>query len=225
MQQIDMSGLKLSEKEEKILESAIQVFSEKGFSASTTKEIAKNAGVAEGTIFRYFKTKKDILRGILIKSINLFGGKVVIDGIEKIAKGTDGKDLRAILKELIYDRLKLAETFMPMARIIISEALIHEDVRNAIYENIIAKALDTFKEIYANMAKNGLLRDDLDTLTLFRSFLGNIAAFIAQRMLFGDRMSIKDLDVEIDKMLDIMLYGILPLPQDSGNKTKSNQGL
>jgi AcrR family transcriptional regulator len=218
MQQIDMSGLKLSEKEEKILESAIQVFSEKGFSASTTKEIAKNAGVAEGTIFRYFKTKKDILRGILIKSINLFGGKVVIDGIERIANGTDGKDLRAILRELIYDRLKLMKAYFPMARIIITEALIHEDVRDAVYENIIAKALDTFKEFYAKMSKKGLIRDDLDTLSLFRSFLGNIAAFIAQGVIMGDRMAINNLDAEIDKMLDIMLYGILP--QDPGSKTE-----
>ncbi len=61
MEPLDLSSLNLPEKEQRILEAAIAVFSEKGFSAATTSEIAKNAGVAEGTIFRYFKTKKDIL--------------------------------------------------------------------------------------------------------------------------------------------------------------------
>ena len=57
MEHRDIPDFGLPEKEEKILKSAIKIFSEKGFSASTTSEIAKDAGVAEGTIFRYFKTK------------------------------------------------------------------------------------------------------------------------------------------------------------------------
>ena len=45
----------------KILEAALRVFSRKGFNGATTSEIAREAGVAEGTIFRYFETKKDLL--------------------------------------------------------------------------------------------------------------------------------------------------------------------
>ncbi|WP_446715397.1 helix-turn-helix domain-containing protein [Caloramator sp. Dgby_cultured_2] len=36
----------------------MKVFSEKGFEGSRTSEIAKEANVAEGTIFKYFKTKR-----------------------------------------------------------------------------------------------------------------------------------------------------------------------
>jgi AcrR family transcriptional regulator len=211
MPQIDLSDFNLPEKEEKILAAAIQIFSEKGFSAATTKEIAKSAGVAEGTIFRYFKTKKDILRGILIKAINLFGGKLVIDGVEKIIRDTEGKDLRLILRELIYDRLRLVDSFFPMARVVISEALVHDDIRQAIYENIVVKALAVFQEFYVKASDNGLLRKDLDPLTLFRSILGNLAAFLAQKVLMGERMAITDLDAEIDKMLDIVINGIVPI--------------
>lgn len=45
-------------RKEAVLKAAVKIFSEKGYSAATTSEIAKEAGVAEGTIFRYFKTKK-----------------------------------------------------------------------------------------------------------------------------------------------------------------------
>lgn len=211
MEQMDLSGLNLPEKEEKILQSAIHIFSEKGFSAATTSEIAKNAGISEGTIFRYFKTKKDILRGILIQTIKVFSGKIVMDGIEKIFLASEGKDLHAIMKEIIHDRLKLADSFFPMARVILTEALYHEDVREAIYENIVLKVLDIFKEFHAKMVEKGLMRSDVEPMVILRSTLGNFGALIAQKKVFGEKIKIDDFEVEVDKMIDVVLYGITPV--------------
>ena len=210
MDKLDLSDLNLPDKEEKILQSAIQIFSEKGFSAATTSEIAKNAGIAEGTIFRYFKTKKDILRGILIQTIKLFSGKIVMDGVEKIFSASEGKDLHAIIKELIYDRMKLADSFFPMARIIVTEAIYHEDVREAIYQNVVLKVLDIFKEFHAKMVEKGLMRSDIEPMVILRSALGNIAMLIAQKKVFGEKIKFDDFEAEIDKMIDVLLFGIVP---------------
>ncbi len=49
------------EKHEKILKSAVKVFAKNGFHNSTISEIAKAAGVADGTIYLYFRNKDDIL--------------------------------------------------------------------------------------------------------------------------------------------------------------------
>lgn len=206
----DIPDLDLPEKEEKILKAAIKVFSEKGFSASTTSEIAKNAGVAEGTIFRYFKTKKDILRGILIQTLKMVSGKIIMEGVEKIFKESGEKDLRTVFKELIYDRLKLVDKFYPMARIIISEAIFHEDIREAIYQNIVVKAVEAFTLFHAKMVERGQMRDDISPLILLRSTLGNVALLIAQRKLLGDKFELMDLEYEVDRMIDIMLYGLVP---------------
>jgi AcrR family transcriptional regulator len=43
-----------------ILKAALELFSQKGFYQATTKEIARKAGIAEGTIFNYFPTKEDL---------------------------------------------------------------------------------------------------------------------------------------------------------------------
>ena len=208
MEIIDLSGLNLHEKEQRILEASIKVFSEKGFSAATTSEIAKNAGVAEGTIFRYFKTKKDILRGILIQTINLVGEKLVIEQVEKILLDNADKDLHTTLKELLYDRLKLVDSIFPMARVIITEALFHEDVREAVFEHIIAKALNVFPLFLQRMAEKGVLRNDLEPEILFRSIIGNMAILIAQKKMFNDQFKLADLDSEFEKMFDVLLYGI-----------------
>jgi AcrR family transcriptional regulator len=45
---------------EKILAAALALFRENGFDGTTTRQISKKAGIAEGTLFNYFKTKEDL---------------------------------------------------------------------------------------------------------------------------------------------------------------------
>jgi AcrR family transcriptional regulator len=44
----------------RILTAALDLFETKGFAATTTKQIARRAGIAEGTVFNYFQTKDDL---------------------------------------------------------------------------------------------------------------------------------------------------------------------
>ncbi|HIC91541.1 MAG TPA: TetR/AcrR family transcriptional regulator [Syntrophaceae bacterium] len=53
--------MKASDKKEKIIRAATKVFAQKGFYNSKVSEIAKEAGVADGTIYLYFRNKDDIL--------------------------------------------------------------------------------------------------------------------------------------------------------------------
>ncbi|MCB0032608.1 MAG: helix-turn-helix transcriptional regulator, partial [Anaerolineales bacterium] len=48
-----------------ILEAATAVFAERGFHKATIRAIAQHAGIADGTIYNYFKNKTDLLIGIL----------------------------------------------------------------------------------------------------------------------------------------------------------------
>ena len=57
------AGIRAASKEairEKIVKAALGLFQTKGFDATTTKAIARKAGIAEGTVFNYFKSKDDI---------------------------------------------------------------------------------------------------------------------------------------------------------------------
>src|ERR1043166_5416370 len=44
----------------RIVAAALELFQRKGFDSTTTKAIARKAGIAEGTVFNYFRTKEDI---------------------------------------------------------------------------------------------------------------------------------------------------------------------
>lgn len=208
MTQMDLSYLELPGKEQKILEASIKIFSEKGFSATTTNEIAKSAGVAEGTIFRYFKTKKDILRSILVHTINLVSEKMVLSGIEALVKQAEDKDMRWFLKELLYDRLKLLNSIFPMARVMITEAIYHEEVRQAAYESIFLPAEKLFEGFLTKMTEKGLIRKGLDPKAAFRCILGNMFMLIVSQTLSGNFSQENKLDLELDKTIDIILNGI-----------------
>ncbi len=56
---------KLENREEAIIESARAILNEKGFSKTTMAEIARAAGVADGTVYIYFKNKEDLARAVL----------------------------------------------------------------------------------------------------------------------------------------------------------------
>src|SRR5438105_8505067 len=55
------SGGAAGGKRERILDAAVRVFAEKGFYGAKVSEIAREAGVADGTIYLYFKSKDDLL--------------------------------------------------------------------------------------------------------------------------------------------------------------------
>lgn len=54
----------LAERRETILEAAARVFARKGFDKATTREIAQEAGVSEGTIYNYFTSKRELLTAL-----------------------------------------------------------------------------------------------------------------------------------------------------------------
>jgi AcrR family transcriptional regulator len=202
------SDFNLSEKENLILDAAVKIFSEKGFSAATTNEIAKTAGVAEGTIFRYYKTKKEILRTLHVLFINLLGGKLVLDGVEKILDDCDDKELKDVFKSLIMDRIKLIDSIFPIARIVLTEALYHKDIREAIYQTIISRAISAFEIFRIRASERQLLRDNIPSEIMLRNFIGNVFMLVAQRKLFGDKFDLPSLEEDIEMSIDIFLYGV-----------------
>lgn len=62
----------MTEKQEKILQAALQLFAQEGFHATSTNKVAKSAGVSEGLIFRHFGNKEGLLQAVLEEGENRF---------------------------------------------------------------------------------------------------------------------------------------------------------
>jgi AcrR family transcriptional regulator len=55
----------MTEKQENILQAALELFAKEGYHATSTSKLAKHAGVSEGLIFRHFTNKEGLLKAIL----------------------------------------------------------------------------------------------------------------------------------------------------------------
>jgi AcrR family transcriptional regulator len=76
----------------KIMQAASKLFSEKGYSGTTTRAIADLAGVNEVTLFRHFGTKEKLAKSIM----DQFGGMAIASDLETRLSGDIQKDLTTI---------------------------------------------------------------------------------------------------------------------------------
>ena len=72
----------IADKREAILRSAIRVFSQNGYFNSKVADIAREAGIADGTVYLYFKSKEEILHSIFDRAMEEF----ISDGKKEIAE-------------------------------------------------------------------------------------------------------------------------------------------
>ncbi len=209
---MELPDRKMPEKQKKIIEAAISIISEKGFNASTTSEIARLACVAEGTIFRYFKSKKDILRGIMIHLVDVMSEPLIVESFQKILFDQEKRDLRSIIKGLVKDRFALMDAIYPMLRIVATEAMYHEDIREILYEKIVSRSMEIFKLFQNEMVASGLMDKEMDPSAASRSIFGNIVAFFIFRKMYEAMSRQEDFDKDLDQAVDMILYGIAGRP-------------
>ncbi|MDF2718396.1 MAG: TetR family transcriptional regulator, partial [Paenibacillus sp.] len=116
--QAGTAGNKMTEKQKRIFESAIEVFAEKGFAASSTSEIAQRAGVAEGTIFRHYKTKKELLLSIVTPAmVKLIAPFVLREFGEVLKKEYDSYD--QFLRAMIENRIVFMQKNRSLLKIVV----------------------------------------------------------------------------------------------------------
>ncbi|MFL0251296.1 TetR/AcrR family transcriptional regulator [Clostridium neuense] len=95
------------EKKERILSAAQNLFMEKGYFDMTTVEIAKAAGLSTGTVYAYFKDKKDILLECLSNN-----GSVYINQItDELSKFPQDKNLFNTIKNILKIFIQLHTTY------------------------------------------------------------------------------------------------------------------
>lgn len=69
------------EKREAIIKAALKLFTERGFDGTPTALISQEAGVATGTLFRYFPTKEELINSTYITAKDHFARKMIV-GVE-----------------------------------------------------------------------------------------------------------------------------------------------
>lgn len=91
----------VSDKREAILRAATKVFAGKGFFNSKVADIAKEAGIADGTVYLYFKSKDEILHSVFDRAMAEF----IAEGKKELAKLDRVEDKLRKIAELHLEKL------------------------------------------------------------------------------------------------------------------------
>lgn len=198
----------MTEKQRSILRASIKLFAEKGFHASSTAEIAKEAGVAEGTIFRHYKSKKDILLAVVAPVLVKFAGPFILKDVREIFREQAKKPFHQIAKELYRNRLDMVITNERTIRILLQEAFFHDEIREALIATVFAE----IKGIVQKLIEDKIVAKELRPLPpeiVFRTVLTSMIGLVLFRQVLDKEDFRKHSDEEqIDLTVDILMNGI-----------------
>jgi len=153
-----------TEKQLKILTAAIQIFSEKGYENTSTKEIAEAAGVAEGNIFAKFKNKRGLLNAIIEPVLNRVFPST-IDSFIQDKLSQNYSSTTEFVHALLIDRMDMVKDNDKVFKIFFTELFYDHQVRQNlinIFPNIYWQKLNTLiDELKADHILNSLPNSDI----------------------------------------------------------------
>jgi len=197
----------MTDKKRRIVEAAIHCFAEKGYAATATNTIARRAGVAEGTIFRHFETKKDLLVR-LVRPLFARGLVPLVAEELRVESERAGGDLRTFMRAILGNRLAFADRFAPLVRILIQEMRFHAELREAVAESFPAALQQAADRVLQPYIAKGQIRP-VEPAFFLRSV---ISLFVGYYVLRTEVLPMQtwDDEAEIARIVDLMLDGLRP---------------
>ncbi|MEP7340499.1 MAG: TetR/AcrR family transcriptional regulator [Acidobacteriota bacterium] len=179
--ELKLSGRMAAEdRRQQILEVALQLFSQKGFRGTTTKEIALAAGVNEAIIFRHFATKGDLYVAIIDHKAKSPAVQTMRTAFDEAIKAGDD---RRVFESLAFTLLEFHEHDDMAMRILLYSALEGHEMAEMIYRNHISKTHRQLADYIKKRIAEGAFRR-VDPMTAVRCFLGTIINHVMFKKFF-----------------------------------------
>lgn len=198
--------LLIAARRNQILDAATQVFAEKGFHRATIKDIARVAGIADGTIYTYFASKTDVLLGILNR-LNQSTER------EQQLNLESGQDIRTFFAAYLRQRMAL---FWPNAEVfqaVLPEMLVNAELRELYYQQVIAPTIAVAEHYFQAQSATGQLRT-IDIPLTVRSIAGVILGLLTLQLL-GDEVIAQRWE-DLPEVLTTLLFdGLQKREEDS----------
>ena len=194
-----------TEKERAIVAAAMDLIAKKGVDGATTAEIARRAGVTEKTLFRYFPSKKDLVRRVLLPPVLTGGLTRHWDELNELMR-TPSADFKAWYTLFTTRRLTSAARNPQFGATFLLELANNIELRNGVETVWRERVWGPMRDSLRTMQGEGKLRADIDINSLARAIhCINLGYFLIRHALKPDP-AWND-EYEIGQMADLLMRG------------------
>ena len=185
----------------RILQAAQKLFASKGFDATTTRDLAQAANVAEGTLFRYFPNKKSIL----VEVATTGWVDILTDLLTELSEMGSYKAIAQVMRRRMWNLHKNVD----LMKVCFMEVQFHPDLRDRIQEEVINKMTDVAEAFFQSAMDKGIYRQT-DAKLVAKVFLGMFAiAGFSNNTLMAPDASPQEMQQMAEGLADIFLNGVL----------------
>ncbi len=200
----------------RILAATHRLLAERGLARLTTNAIAREAGLAEGTIFKHFGSKDRLLLTVVQEHLPSFRGVATVDraGTDTVRENLESIALAAI----VYD-----EALIPMGAAVMSDAELLARQREVLPPDGPARHYRHVAEYVAAEQRLGRLDPAVDPLSVALLLLGPCFQWAFQRQLLGSApLQLSDQQFAA-LIVGAILAGAAPLPPSGGLLTTATE--
>lgn len=190
----------IAARRDQILDAAIQVFAEKGFHRATIRDIAKQAGIADGTIYNYFENKTALLLGILNR---------LNESERREADIAQSLDMDIETFSQTYMRQRFATLITgdtEIFRVLLPEILVNPELGDLYYRQIVAPTFAVAETYYQQWVEKGLVKP-LDGALALRAISAMALGLVLLRLM-GDVALQENWAALPDLLTEIIFNGI-----------------
>jgi AcrR family transcriptional regulator len=191
-----------------ILEAALAVFSQKGFGEATIADIASEANTGIGTIYNYFRDKRDLL-------ISLVAETLVSEKLIKIITDTRARNYGELMKSMLEERLDFGLDNAHKLLFFFFEIQRDTRLRRQYLAQVVSPLLQMIESFIRSQVKDGNFREVDEKLvarTIAGAVIGNIIIYRLERR--DSPLKKSRVKEQADQLSSLFIYGL-----------KNNRGL
>jgi AcrR family transcriptional regulator len=188
-----------------ILDAAAQVFARRGFGRATTKEIARTAGISEGTIYNYFSGKEDLLFSLMEHLVETMR-------FEELFEEALSQDPRAFLVSIYSYRQEIVSEHWALFQAILSEVMINRELGQRYYLEIVVPAMNSLEAYVEAQVGAGRIRPVNVSLFVRLLLAINVGMFLG--FFLGEPLLSVESDDWLEELADLLFEGINPAGEE-----------
>lgn len=195
--------LSSQERRAAILQTAVQLFSERGFRGVTTRELAQALGVSEPVLYQHFPSKKDLYAAIIETAMDSSYYEA-LNGLKAVAETTNDEEFfRYVANAMVF----WFETRPQYLRLKLFSALEGHELMDQFNERAGRPFVELIAGYIERRTREGAFTQS-NPIAATMAFCGMVSDYCMTNILFGSRHFVVDRETMVNQIISLFLNGI-----------------